>query len=104
MLQVENKYIYCFVRADLSFAQKAVQSGHALLELSRKFPLEAEVDHPYLIILEVPYEELLLIGDRIPVESVGFYESDLNNEITSVAFTRVSGEARKHFKKFKLLK
>ena len=55
----EHQYIYVIVRNDLSNAQKAVQSSHAVIESSRKFlPINAE--HPSVIILIVKNQKKLI--------------------------------------------
>ena len=99
----EHQYIYVIVRNDLSNAQKAVQSSHAVIESSRKFlPINAE--HPSVIILIVKNQKKLIkISEHMDLEHVVFREPDIGNEMTAIASRPVMGDEREYFKKYQLL-
>lgn len=99
-----SNYIYVMVRKDLSNAQRVVQAGHALWELSQRVKLEV---HPSVIILGLENEEKL-IKEALRVESLGisgvaFKEPMMNNSTTAVAFLATSESDRDIFKKYQLL-
>ena len=106
MLQVEHPYVYVFLREDLSFPQKIVQAGHALLEIGKIIP--PDLPHPSVIVLSIKNEnkinsiELMLKENNIQYKV--FCEPDLNNQKTALATEPIFGEKRKLFKKYQLLK
>lgn len=100
----DEGFCYVFCRNNLTNAQKAVQSGHALLELSKKYNIK---NHPSLVYLVVKSEEKLkkvmqeLIDNDINFSL--FRESDMNNEITSIATEVIYGNKRELLKRYSLL-
>lgn len=100
----DEGFCYVFCRNNLTNAQKAVQAGHALLELSKKYNIK---NHPSLVYLVVKSEEKLkrvmqeLIDNNINFSL--FRESDMNNEITSIATEVIYGEKRELLKRYSLL-
>lgn len=97
---------YVFVRKDLSFPQIIVQTAHVTLELARSG--FCSTSHPHLVVLEVDNEnELLKIPEmlhNLGIRYTPFIEPDRNFETTAIATEPISGEKRKHFREFKLLK
>lgn len=99
-----------FVRDDLAYAQKIVQSCHACIEASKAFQFDALHEHPSVIILSVKDENRLhhvrkfLVDNQ--VQHVHFYEPDVGNELTSLATEPISQNSpkRKLLRKFQLLK
>ena len=103
---LQNKsYIYVFVRTDLSKSQQAVQSAHAAIESTKKWPYL--LDHPHLVILAVKDEKSLKKAidkaDSFGILTADFYE----DEVGMTAFatrTIVEEKERRLFKKYQLLK
>lgn len=99
-----HQYCYVITRNNLSDSQKAVQSGHCALEISRKFNI---TNHPSLIYLVVKSEEKLkrIIEELLEIEMdiVLFREPDLSNEITAIGTKPLSSQEREIFKKYQLL-
>lgn len=95
------------MRNDLSNAQKAVQVGHACIEVGRSF-LPTDGEHPSLIIFGIKSEpKLLSISDHL--RSLGikvreFREPDIGNQLTAIATEPVGGDRRHLFSKYCLLK
>lgn len=83
-----NKRMYVIVRNDLTNGQKAVQGGHALAEyiLNNKCLWKNET----LIYLKAKDEDHIKdIMNTLKNKKVNhscFYEPDLDNQITSIAF------------------
>ena len=109
MTQFDNNtpYIYIITRKDLTFPQKAVQSSHAAIEAANAFYDPKVVDHPHLVLSELPSElHLLKLVDKLSLEGLRFIiwrEPDLN-EITAIATEPIFGAKRKLFKKLQLLR
>jgi hypothetical protein len=99
-----DSYIYVIIRNDLEFPQKAVQAGHSLLEISKKYSLKS---HPSLVYLVVKSEQKLkMIAQELIDNDVNFSlfrEPDRNNEITSIATEPIKEDKRHLFKRFMLL-
>ena len=103
----EHSYMYIIVRDDLSPAQKAVQAGHASIEAARAF-ISKDDEHPSLILCTAKSEEQLQrAADNLEANGIQlkrFYEPDIGNQMTAFATKPLSGDERKLFKKFQLLK
>lgn len=98
-----HKYVYVIVRNDLSNAQKAVQSSHAILETTRKFINKTD-EHPSVIILIVKNERRLLrLCSELEIDHITFREPDIGNEMTAIATKPLIGEERAYFKKYQLM-
>ncbi len=101
-----HEYVYVLVREDLSPAQRAVQSCHAVIEATRNFNMNGE--HPSVIICGIKNELTLkrqieyLTSNKIKFSK--FYEPDINFELTAIATAPISGDTRNLFKKYQLLK
>ena len=97
--------MYVFVRRDLSPPQQAVQTAHAAIESTKKWPYNG--DHPHLVVLGVKSETQLRNAlDKIQGSGIltcGFTED--NGELTAFA-TRpvIKDEERQLFKRYQLLK
>lgn len=95
------------MRKDLSPAQIAVQSAHAVLQ-SNLDSQERFEQHPNIIILGATDEnELLTIDKYLANHSIFhslFREPDIGqNQATAIATFAVSGKQRRLFRKFKLI-
>ena len=96
------------VRTDLSGPQIAVQATHAAIEVARNSLIPSHFDHPSVILCGVDNKDKLQkCLDHI--RSIGiickaFHENDLGNELTAFATEPVSEEARRHFRKYQLVK
>lgn len=91
------------VRQDLSPSQQAVQACHACHEAGNQFPFRG--DTPHLVLLGVPDEESLADWLRrgVHCNATPFYEPDLDSTLTAVAFSGVTGAARKLFRNLPLV-
>jgi hypothetical protein len=85
-----------------------VQSGHAVIEAARAGLIPDGIEHPHLIILEVPHEGKLHAAceylTRHGVRHARWSEPDLGDELTAIATEAVYGECRKLFSRFSLLR
>ena len=88
-------------RQDLPIGYQAVQSGHALADFILQHPQIAEHWHKtsnYLVFLsthdEESLEKLIIKAQNRGIKYTPFYEPDVNNQLTSVAF-EPSDETRK---------
>lgn len=99
-----SNYIYVMVRKDLPNAQRVVQAGHALWELSQGVKLDV---HPSVIILGLDNEEKLkkeaLRVQSLGIKGVAFNKPMMNNSTTAVAFLASTEEDREVFKRYQLL-
>ncbi len=99
------KAIYVFVRSDLPWPQKVVQSSHAVLESTRAFVTDR--NRVKIIVVSARSEsKLLAIVQEAAdngIRSVAFQEADMNNQVTAVATEPIDDEQRKVFGRYKLL-
>ena len=98
-------YMYIFVRKDLSKEQQAIQSVHAAIESTKKWPYLGY--HPRLVLIGVKNEEKLKkILDNAREHGIimaEFFEDDVG--MTAIASRPIiSEEDRNVFKKYQLLK
>ena len=101
--------MYAVVRADLSYAQRAVQACHASIKASRSFlPETAILNPPNLVVCTVPDERALkaLLEDvhRAGIKACSFQEEDMGGETTAFATELISGDQRRVFRKCPLLR
>ena len=102
----DHKFMYGFVRNNISNSQKAVQLGHASIESARQF-LKPTDEHPSLIYCVVKSEEKLLkvckelLDNGVKFKS--FKEPDMNNEMTAIVTQPVSYKQKNLFKRYQLL-
>lgn len=97
-----------FVRTDLSTAQQAVQTGHAVIEAAKAFPLDQLDDHPSLILLEAKSEfhlqEIHLQLAKRKIRCVRFHEDDLDDQLTAISTEPLSNERRKCLSNYRLIR
>ena len=97
--------MYVFVREDLSRAQQAVQTAHATIESTKRWPYIG--DHPHLVVIgvknEVKLKRALDKARSNGILVVGFEEPE--DGMTAFA-TRpiIDDEERQLFRKYQLLK
>lgn len=96
-----------FVRKDLPQTVQVVQASHACIEATRAF-LEKDVEHPHLVVLAVKDEPQLFKSakklDTAGIRYCTFIEPDRGGEATALATEPISGEQRRFFKNYQLLK
>ncbi len=100
-----KKAIYIFVRNDLSYSQKVVQSCHAALEATRQF---VNNDERYKIVVLAAKSEPKLMSIMMEAGGKGikttyFTEPDMDFQVTAVATEPLDDEQRKVFQRYKLL-
>lgn len=100
-----HKYVYVIVRNDLSYAQKAVQSCHAIIESTKTFGMSG--DHPSVIICVVKSEQKLKkVAEEISKQNIkfsSFFEPDIGNQMTAIATEALPETKRYIFKRFQLM-
>lgn len=93
------------VRKDLSPAQQAVQAAHAALEVGRS--LHSDRVHPHLVVCGVnsqaQLENALSKVQALGIKCHPFVEPDIGGQLTAFATEPLSGEARRHFRRYNLL-
>jgi hypothetical protein len=99
--------VYVFIRRDLSIPQQAVQCFHVAI-LAAHSLISSEEEHPHIALCGVKDEQRLYRVtqhlDSIGVRYKTFQEADLNDQLTSIATEPITGEVRRHFRKYQLLK
>lgn len=102
-----HEYMYVLVRNDLSAAQKAVQSGHALIEATREY-MTNDTEHPSVIICVVKSEDKLKkCAEELSEKGISFKhfsEPDIGNQWTALASKPLFGDDRNAFKRFQLMR
>lgn len=99
-----TNYTYCFLRKDLPGVVRAIQLGHACMELGKM--LDSEEPIANLILFEVQNEQELVRASSW-LEDVGvkfhmFHEPDYDTGYTAIACEPLSGDQRVPFSGFKL--
>lgn len=99
MKQITNR-LYVVSRKDLNPGSQIAQSGHAIAQYHLEHPEQSKQwNNNYLICLSTENEQSLnkllekLESFGIPIST--FYEPDLNNQLTSIAFQH-NEQSRKH--------
>jgi len=100
-----KKTIYVFVRNDLSYSQKVVQTSHAVLEATRTFIRD---NNRYKIVVvaaksEVKLKSIMEEAASYDIKTVAFTEPDMQYQITAIATEPLSDEKRQVFSRYKLL-
>lgn len=100
-----KKTIYVFVRNDLSYPQKVIQSSHAILEATRAFIRD---DNRYKIVVvaaksEVKLKSIVEEAASHDIQTVTFTEPDMKYQITAIATEPLCDEKRQVFARYKLL-
>ena len=102
-----EQYIYAITRRDLSLPQRCVQLGHSVFEASQEFS-QLYTQHPNLIACDVRDEQRLQSVIRKlqknNIKFVAFHEPDRDNELTAICTEPVTGEARRVFRDYQLIK
>lgn len=97
--QIEQQWIYVFVRTDIPVAQQAVQTAHAVYELARN--ANSTDDHPSFVFLECDN-----LGETMckfsEYKTYPFYEPYNDWGLTAFAVGPVKQSDRLLFKEFKL--
>lgn len=87
--------LYVIVRSDLPVGYQMAQSGHAIAQFYEDFPDNDWKNH-YLLILSAPDEEYFEYAEwklkKANIEFSEFFEPDLDNQKTSIAFRDDSGK------------
>lgn len=100
-----NPYLYILTRTDLSLPQIAVQSCHAAIECTKKYPT---AKHPSIVLCSVKNEDDLMRQaahlTTSGIKIIEFREPDRDNELTSICSEPIYGVDRKLFSKFQLFK
>jgi DNA-binding HxlR family transcriptional regulator len=100
--RLRTRYVYSFVRRDMSPEQRLVQTGHALYEAGHELalrngetkPWQVGVEHTHLVCVDVANEAELIeafgkLHKRVPV--VPFYEDDASMTAFAALPVRLSG-------------
>jgi hypothetical protein len=113
-IQEDNVKLYVLInRKNLSLVQAGVQASHAIAEYGYQYANSLEYrtwvrDHKTLIFLEASEKEMLEVSEyfeRHGMTFSKFFEPDLNNLLTAIAFQPLkSKDGKIIFGSFKLLK
>lgn len=100
-----KKTIYVFVRNDLSYSQKVVQTAHAVLESTRAY---IEDDNRYKIVVfgaksEAKLKAIMEEAASHEIRTVAFTEPDMQYQTTAIATEPLCDEKRTVFARYKLL-
>lgn len=84
-----------------------MQAAHAAYEAGNAF-YSLAAEHPHFAVCAVK-DERRLLHDLAKLKELGiriieWREADLNDELTAIATEPISGEMRRHFRNFQLLK
>ena len=101
--KTDKKYVYVFVRQDMSQEQQAVQAGHALHE-SGATGSPMEIMGSTVVLIGVKNEIALKVAfdecKRNKIRSNMFKEPDRGGEATAFATKPIFEEDRVHFAKY----
>ena len=92
------KYVYFFVRDDMTPSYQAVQLAHMAFELGTTYKIKEAMGVNF-VVCSVNKEDLYSLAN----DFVSFREPDMNNEITCVTSGIVSHKAKWLFSHFKLM-
>lgn len=91
----------------MSPVQRAVQIGHALVELGIQKLIPETHQHPSLVLCQVTDEDQLrLEADSLVEKGIGyvpFHEPDLGNSLTALATIPLNNKQRRLMRKAELL-
>lgn len=100
-----HKYIYLFIRNDLTHPQQIIQSAHATEMVAKHLTPDSDVCHMVLVgctdVLEL--ESIAADLDFDGIKHKMFYEPDIG-QYTAIATFPVSGGQRKLLKHYRLKK
>jgi hypothetical protein len=108
--ELKQYYSYIFVRQDIPMEQTLVQACHAAVIIGWDMHVDDETkvfpDHLNLVVCgvkdEATLEEIYL--NTWPIKKCRFHEPDMMNQLTAFGTEPISGNKRRVFKKYKLLK
>lgn len=98
-----HKYIYLFIRDDLTHPQQIIQAAHATELVAKTLPPNSPVCHMVLIGCK-DLMQLESTAADLDFEGIAykmFYEPDIGQH-TAIATLPISGDARKLFKHYRL--
>lgn len=99
---MSTPYTYLFIRKDLSGPQRIVQTAHAAHEAGERFGA-----HSHIALMGIADQRELIKAanypDRCGIQYQMFYEST-TSEYTAIATEPLSGDRRKHLRRYSLLK
>lgn len=104
--KMHRKYVYYFTSQDgLTPEQQGVQAGHALFVLGTKLGPKFNASQTYFQWIGVKTSDDLkeIIRKHVNHRFVPFYEPDLGNRLTSVAFYPILWNMREEFLDYPLL-
>lgn len=94
-------------RLDIPHPHISVQIAHAAIAAANTFKIVSG-HHPNLVVCAVANErELENAFNRLKEQGVpvcGWYEEDMNKELTAICTAELKGDARKPLRRFKLLR
>jgi hypothetical protein len=103
-----TKYVFLFVRQDISLAQQLVQTNHATFEMAYTLPQSVDDVTPSIVLVGVPSKKSLeKVIRKLKDYSIGhsaFYESDGDVGLTAVATMPLAQEQRAVLQNYKLWK
>ena len=92
----DDKYIFVFVRQDLSIPQQLVQSNHATLSLASKYIINGT---PNLVLIGVPDRDGLIEAGNLLTQYghryYAWFEPDYDLGLTAIATVPLSREEKK---------
>jgi hypothetical protein len=103
---MRRKYVYTFVRQDISDEQQLVQAGHSLYVLGSQFGDSKYADKTHFVVVGVnDLAELMKVKRRISgrIPYVEFVEPDIGNELTAISSYPVPLAKRRFFKDYEKL-
>ena len=105
MMQIDKKFVYVFVRQDLSIQQQLVQAAHAAHESGLAHD-SSGTSHSIIIFGTKNKEQLESLFHRFrpEIECHPFFEPYKDTGLTAFATKPITSEHRHHFKEFKLWK
>jgi hypothetical protein len=103
-----TEYVYIIARSDLPISYRACQATHAAWEAGRQAFVSSDHIHPHFALCEIANEaKLRKFSEKLTAAGIRhalWYESDLNDQLTSIATEPLSGERRRLFKNLQLFK
>lgn len=108
---LNDKYIYVFVRQDLTIPQQLVHTNHAVYEMAKNF--SGYIDHshvPALIVIGTPTEKTLMgVFNKLRDNSIPFYawkdsEHVELGEILTIATVPLDLDQKQVLKDYRLYK
>lgn len=98
----DRMYTYIFVRQDITPEYQLVQASHVALSLGTKLS-HVNVDNLHFTVIGIPdLKELESIVDT-KYDKVLFFEPDIDNELTAIAFYPIRWNERKELMNYNLL-